>query len=240
MSASAARGQCGQPATYARYLDEPDRPDDYGWDVMIDLGTIPAFVALILVFLAPPGPDMAYMIAVGLEGGRRAAVRAILGIGTGMAVYAVVVAFGFGELARQHPAVRVWVAVLGSAYLLWLAFTTVRSARDRAAHEVSVPTGRWFLRGLTVSLTNAKLALFFLSVLPGFVGRAENLTLQMLLLGAVNVACEVVLYGAIGLLAGTLQGRFAGRTGAHVRMQYVAALVYVGLAVVILAEVLRG
>ena len=55
---------------------------------MVDWTVLPAFLGVILVFLIPPGPDMAYMLAVGLQGGRRAAVKAILGIATGMSVYA--------------------------------------------------------------------------------------------------------------------------------------------------------
>ena len=66
---------------------------------MLDFTVLPAFIGVILVFLAPPGPDMTYMLAVGLQGGRAAAIRAILGIGTGMAAYAGAVAFGLGALA---------------------------------------------------------------------------------------------------------------------------------------------
>lgn len=55
---------------------------------MVDLSELPGFLGVILVFLIPPGPDMAYMLAVGLEGGRRAGLKAILGIATGMSVYA--------------------------------------------------------------------------------------------------------------------------------------------------------
>src|SRR5690348_16818099 len=45
---------------------------------MVDLTVLPGYVAVILLFLGPPGPDMAYMLAVGLEGGRLSAVKAIL------------------------------------------------------------------------------------------------------------------------------------------------------------------
>ena len=36
---------------------------------MVDVSVLPAVIAVILVFLAPPGPDMTYMLAVGLQGG---------------------------------------------------------------------------------------------------------------------------------------------------------------------------
>ncbi len=70
---------------------------------MVDLTVLPGYVAMILLFLGPPGPDMAYMLAVGLEGGRRAAVKAILGIGTGMSVYVAAVVIGLGKIAQTYP-----------------------------------------------------------------------------------------------------------------------------------------
>ncbi|MER7575111.1 LysE family transporter [Streptomyces sp. NPDC126514] len=85
--------------------------------MMVDLAVLPTYIAVILLFLAPPGPDMAYMVAVGLEGGRASAVRAILGIGTGMCVYAAAVVAGMGEIARSHPSVLDSVRMLGAAYL---------------------------------------------------------------------------------------------------------------------------
>lgn len=72
---------------------------------MVDFTVLPGFIAVILLFLLPPGQDMAYMIAVGLQGGRRAALKAILGIGTGMAVYAAAVVLGLGAIVNAYPLV---------------------------------------------------------------------------------------------------------------------------------------
>lgn len=204
---------------------------------MVDVAVLPAFIGVILLFLIPPGPDMAYMIAVGLQGGRRAAVRAILGIGAGMSVYAAAVVFGVGELVRTFPAVLAVLKLLGAAYLLWLAFSTIRGARHAQNDPASdLPTGRWFTRGVLVSLTNPKVMLFFLAVLPQFLGAAENVTAQLAMLGAVNVAAEVLLYGAIGLMAGTLRARFAGSRRATSTLHYLAAGVYLLLAVAVIIE----
>lgn len=208
---------------------------------MVDAAVLPAFIGVILLFLIPPGPDMAYMIAVGLQGGRRAAVWAILGIGTGMSVYAASVVFGVGELVRTFPAVLAVSKLLGAAYLLWLAFSTIRGARRAQDDRISdVPTGRWFTRGVLVSLTNPKVMLFFLAVLPQFVGAAENVTAQLAMLGAVNVAAEIVLYGGIGLMAGTLHARFAGSQRTTSTLHYLAAGVYLLLAVAVVVETITS
>ncbi|MFF3346668.1 LysE family translocator [Streptomyces sp. NPDC002779] len=205
---------------------------------MLDLAVLPGYIAVILLFLAPPGPDMAYMLAVGLEGGRLSALKAILGIGTGMSVYAAAVVAGMGEVARSHPSVLDAVRILGAAYLLWLAYVTMRNARRAINGHGDIATGRWYLRGVLVSLTNPKIILFYLAVLPQFIGSAENPELQMAMLGAINVLMEIILYGGIGVLSGSFHGRLTGSTRATAVLNYAACAVYVVLAAAITVEIL--
>ncbi|WP_437035152.1 LysE family translocator [Streptomyces sp. enrichment culture] len=205
---------------------------------MMDLAILPSYIAVILLFLAPPGPDMLYMLAVGLEGGRLSALRAILGIGTGMSVYAAAVVAGMGGVAQSHPSVLDAVRILGAAYLLWLAYATMRSARRAINGNGDIAPGRWYLRGVLVSLTNPKIILFYLAMLPQFIGSADNPEFQMAVLGAINVLMEVVLYGCIGMLSGFFHARLTGSTKATVALNYVACAVYVVLAAVIVVEIL--
>jgi threonine/homoserine/homoserine lactone efflux protein len=205
---------------------------------MLDLTVLPSYVAVIMLFLGPPGPDMAYMLAVGLEGGRRAAVKAILGIGTGMSVYAAAVVAGMGEIAESHPLLLDAVRVLGAAYLLWLSWVTMRSARSAISGHGGVATGKWYLRGVLVSLTNPKIILFFLAVLPQFIGSADNPALQMAFLGAVDILMEIVLYGGIGVLSGAFHTRLLNSTKATATLNYAACSVYVVLAATIFSDVM--
>ncbi|MEU9924956.1 LysE family translocator [Streptomyces griseoluteus] len=205
---------------------------------MLDLVVLPSYIAVILLFLAPPGPDMAYMLAVGLEGGRLSALKAIVGIGTGMSVYAAAVVAGMGEIARSHPSLLGAVKLLGAAYLLWLAYVTMRSARHAIKGHGGIATGRWYIRGLVVSLTNPKIILFYLAVLPQFIGSAENPELQMVVLGAINVLMEIILYGCVGVLSGLFHARLTGSTKATAVLNYAACAVYVVLAAAITGEIL--
>lgn len=207
---------------------------------MIDLSVLPAFVAVILLFLIPPGPDMAFMVATGLEAGRRAAIKAILGIGTGMSVYATAAVVGIGQLAEQYPVAFDAIKILGASYLLWLAIGTIRHARRSTdSHKVTV-ADHLYVRGLLISLTNPKIILFYVAVLPQFLGDAQNAGLQFAMLGAVNVAMEVILYGGIGILAGTFNVRFRGSTKGAVTLSYIAGVMYIVLAAVAVADVMGG
>lgn len=207
---------------------------------MVDIAVLPAFVAVILLFLIPPGPDMAFMIAVGLEGGRRIATTAILGIGTGMSVYATGAVVGIGQLADSYPLAFNAVKVIGAGYLLWLALGTIRNARRRTETHEAVVTGHPYVRGLLISLTNPKIILFYVAVLPQFMGEAQIAGLQLALLGAVNVAMEVILYGAIGVLAGSFSARFQGSDKGTSVLSYIAGAVYLVLAGIAIADVAGG
>jgi len=207
---------------------------------MVDVGVLPGFIAVIWLFLLPPGPDMAYVTAAGLQGGSRSAVKAILGIGTGMSLYAAAVVIGVGEIAQSHPSLLDAVKLCGAAYLLWLAYVTIRSAHDPVSGPDGTSVRRPYLRGVVVSAANPKVLLFFLAVLPQFVGEAQNVRLQLAMLGAVNVATEVLLYGAIGMVAGIFHGHFSRSGKARATMNRIAGTVYVVLAVVVGVEVLAG
>ncbi|CAA9442206.1 MAG: hypothetical protein AVDCRST_MAG66-4421 [uncultured Pseudonocardia sp.] len=208
--------------------------------MMLDLTVLPGYIAVILLFLGPPGPDMAYMVAVGLEGGRRAALKAILGIATGMSVYAAAVVVGLARIAESYPAVLNAVRVFGAVYLLWLAYQTMRNARRAISGHSNIEAGRWYLRGMFVSLTNPKIILFFLAVLPQFIGSAGNPALQMAMLGAIDILMEIVLYGAIGILAGSFHARFTGATKGTAVLNYIASAVYFVLAGTIVAGMSFG
>lgn len=207
---------------------------------MLDATVLPAFVAMILLFLIPPGPDMAYMLAVGLQGGRRAAVEAIFGIGTGMSMYATLVVTGVGRIAEAHPALFDALKILGATYLAWLAIGTFLNARRPVSSHAGAASEHWYLRGLLISLTNPKIMLFFLAVLPQFIGQADSINLQLAMLGAVNVLSEMILYGSLGVFAGTFHSRFQANGRVQTAMNYVAGTVYAGLALVVLGEVFVG
>lgn len=96
---------------------------------MVDVAVLPAFAALMMVLLIAPGPNMVFMVAVGLESGPEGAAKAILGIATGLSAYTVGVVAGMGRIAESHPPLFEMVKLLGAGYLVWLAIRTTHSAQ---------------------------------------------------------------------------------------------------------------
>jgi threonine/homoserine/homoserine lactone efflux protein len=116
----------------------------------LDLSILPAFMVAVGLILIAPGPDMAYMVAVGLARGRPAATRAAFGITSAVLVYVAAVAVGLGTVVAAHARLLTGIQLLGAGYLAWLAYSAIRESRG----EIELTEGRrhrgWFSRGLVV------------------------------------------------------------------------------------------
>ncbi len=200
---------------------------------MIDPTVLPLFLLASLLICIAPGTDMAYMVAVGISGGRTAALRASAGVALGVLVYSLAVAAGTGVLVREFPWSLNLLRLIGFGYLAWLAVDAFRDARRGAPFGSGARDGGWFRQGLVVNLTNPKMALFFLAFLPQFLGSASSSAAQFILLGVCFMAIGYIVDTTVGLLAGTLQRRLAPSSSAARLLSVVAGIVYTCLAGVV-------
>ena len=131
-----------------------------------------------LALAAPLGPSNLTCIRHTLERGLKSGLWASLGVGLGIAVYAGLPALGFSALeglVQRH--LRLF-QLLGGLVLLWLAWSTVRSARGGgpgSSETAALPTGgnaprsspfQTLLSGLGITLINPIALLAFSALLP--------------------------------------------------------------------------
>jgi threonine/homoserine/homoserine lactone efflux protein len=81
-----------------------------------------ALVLFALVSSGTPGPNNALLWASGLQFGFRATVPQIIGTSAGIGILAVAVAAGLGAVVTGLPEVELALKLVGSGYLLFLAF----------------------------------------------------------------------------------------------------------------------
>jgi len=93
----------------------------------MDWQTAAAFLTATAILFLTPGPVMAILVGNTLKDGRAAGLRTVLGIGLGelLLIGALAVSFLYSSrlLAQFFP----WLSLLGAAYLLWLAMSTLFS-----------------------------------------------------------------------------------------------------------------
>ena len=203
---------------------------------MSDTATLLAFFLTALAIELTPGPNMAYLALVGVSRGRRDGFRAVLGVALGLGLLGTLVGVGLGSLILENRLVYEVLRWAGAVYLVWLAWDGWREAQQsNAAVDLPDRALTYFRRGFVTNLLNPKAALFFVTVLPGFIVADRPLPGQMALLVAVYVLAATLIHAAIVLLAATLQPVFT-----HPHLRRAAALVFavtlVGVAVWLLLK----
>ena len=165
-----------------------------------------AFLITTFVIVATPGTGVIYTLGAALGRGHRAAVVAALGCTLGTLPHLVAAITGLAALLHASGVAFAVLKYVGVAYLLYMAFTMLRSGGGIA---LGASRPRSDLRvigdGVLVNLLNPKLTLFFFAFLPQFVAAEGSPTLQMLRLSAVFVAVTFVVFVAYGLLAATVR-----------------------------------
>jgi threonine/homoserine/homoserine lactone efflux protein len=102
----------------------------------MDSTLLVAFLVAVALLSLAPGPDMLFIVANAVTGGRRAGVVAALGMSTGLAVHTVAAALGLGALIQAAPMVLDGVRVAGAVFLVYLAVSTWRSSMTVGRVEV--------------------------------------------------------------------------------------------------------
>ncbi|OBY28794.1 LysE family translocator [Leisingera sp. JC1] len=198
---------------------------------MIDPVTLLAFIPAALALNLTPGADMMFCLGQGLRSGRRAAVAASAGISAGGMVHVTLAGLGLGAAVAALPALFGVIRWLGVAYLLYLAWSALRSGPVKAGSP-AVPARQAFRSGFLVNLTNPKVILFVLAFVPQFVRpEAGPVLAQFLVFGLILAAGGFVINGLVGIFAGQAGRRLTDSPVFARWLGRVSAGIFTGLAV---------
>ena len=170
-----------------------------------------AFLGVVVVAYAIPGPDFAVVLRSATQGWR-VGMAAAFGALTGLCVHVTIAAVGLSVLLARSPEALTTIRWAGAAYLVWLGINLIRSSFHQdggAGHASDDSTSRAFTQAMLTNLLNPKAILFFASVIPQFVVSDGSTTLQVLALGAVDVLAGLVFYALWVSGAAALSAWFA-------------------------------
>ena len=193
-------------------------------------------IATILIILAP-GPSVLFTIARAIAWGRVAAIATVIGNAFGMFLVSVLVAFGLGPLLQSSKLFYNSIQWAGGAYLIYLGYAAIAASRVDAQGmqktEGSKPSFFTSLKnGFWVGVLNPKSIVFFAAILPQFVDQEKNnVTAQLLLLGAIFATIALISDGSYGLLAGTVRSWLAGDVKRLIFMRRFGGVVMIGLGI---------
>ncbi|GGX44700.1 lysine transporter LysE [Tateyamaria omphalii] len=164
------------------------------------------FLTAFVVVIAP-GTGVIYTLALGLGQGRRAAIWAALGCTVGILPHLAAAILGLAAVLHTSALLFNVVKFAGVAYLLWLAWGSLREggALNIASERCAEAGWRVARRAALINILNPKLSIFFLALLPPFLsGNTATATNEMAILGLVFMAMTFavfLLYGTFAALA---------------------------------------
>ncbi len=203
--------------------------------IPFDVG-VTFFISAVILAIAP-GPDNIFVLTQSALYGARAGLFTVFGLMTGIMVHTLAVAFGVAIFFKNSPAAFFALKMVGALYLVYLAWLTVRAGSSKASLQQNDFVGHFALyrRGIIMNVTNPKVILFFLALLPQFVDPARGaLALQMCALGGIFILATFIVFGSVAMLGGRLAILFNNYPSYQILINRLAALVFVALALALI------
>ena len=177
-------------------------------------GSLYGFLVIGGMLAVTPGPNMVYVMSRSIAQGRTAAIS-LGGVMIGYLFYMFGAAFGITTLFMSVPYAGSGLAVVGAAYLLYLAWQAVRPG-GRSPFEVrALPSERplrLLAMGATTSVLNPKLAMLFISLLPQFIDYRNGSVLgQSLFLGSLLITAFACANGLVAICSSSIATFLHGR-----------------------------
>jgi threonine/homoserine/homoserine lactone efflux protein len=176
-------------------------------------GSLWLYAAAVLLLALTPGPVWIYLLSRTLAQGRRAGYFSLFGVASGVVVHVVLAAAGLSAVVMAIPGAFDVIKLAGAAYLIWLAFSTLRGGGFTFSPQplAPVPDRVLFRQALAAAVLNPKVAVFYLSLFPQFVNPAGSVFGQSLVLGTVHVLISLVFDSMLVTVAALLSAWFVRR-----------------------------
>jgi RhtB (resistance to homoserine/threonine) family protein len=200
------------------------------------------YIGVVVAVALLPGADTAVITKNALMYGRDAALGSAIGVNVGLAVWTVATALGVAAVIRSSGTVYDTLKLIGAVYLIWIGGRTLWDSRrvkpgvepkPAAARKVDRRGG--FRQGVISNLANPKVGIFFTSLLPQFVSSGSPALPQLLTLGAIVVAVNLVWICSYALAAVRLS-EFLSRKRVKAALDRFTGLLLVGLGIRLAVE----
>jgi threonine/homoserine/homoserine lactone efflux protein len=170
--------------------------------------SVPEFLLVAALVTITPGPGTLMIMRVAVRDGRRSAFAAVVGNSLGLFTWAVLSAIGVSSLIVASEVAHTVLRIGGAIFLIALGLRSLLLLGTAKAEETALGPktksrfgqGGWQV-GLVTSLSNPKLALFFIALFPQFLTPDAAMLPVSLLMAAVVVSMDLVWFGCIILAA---------------------------------------
>jgi threonine/homoserine/homoserine lactone efflux protein len=202
--------------------------------MLVDMSLMPMFLIAVLLLMITPGPDMIFVVANALGGGRKAGFVSLIGVATGAYLHILAAAAGITAILVTSEAAYNIVRFAGAGYLAYVgvSFLTSKSAVSAVNPALQQPLMSIYRQGVITNLLNPKAALFTLSFVPQFISpEFGSVWSQMLILGLLIVVTMVLVDLPLILASGYFAERLDTRSGMGLQLGKVIGVLLIILAI---------
>lgn len=205
---------------------------------MLSVDVLIGFVVASTLISYAPGPDNIFVLIQSILHGRKAGIIVTLGLCTGLLFHTLAVTLGVAAIFQASAVAFTLLKIVGVGYLLYLAFISFRAAAAKVsiAEQPQLSPMQLYRRGILMSSTNPKLAIFFMAFLPQFADPAVgSLSQQLFALSMVFIVVAFFVMSSVALLSGSLRSWIQDSELGQSIINKVAGTVFVGLALKLVA-----
>lgn len=174
------------------------------------------FVVTFSSALAIPGPNAAYAVAQTIGHGPKHGLMASAGFAFASGLNIVIVLSGLGLILSRFAGSLFYMKWVGVVYLLYMAIKAFRADPATAEATGEVRRSRVFLFAVLVSLSNPKVVLVNLMLLPLFLAPGRPVFVQGFVITLTAIVLSFLVYAAYALLASRFVARLKTRTANRV------------------------
>lgn len=166
----------------------------------MDLELYLAFLAVSVVIIIVPGPNVTLILTTGATRGMRAGLMTVAGTTLAMILQVVAVALGLAWLVVAYGDLFDLLRYAGAAYLIYLGIQAWLKAGDRLPDPKAVTD--IMKKGFLVGLANPKTLAFFAAFFPQFIDLSMPYGPQFAMLAASFIVLAVVIDSAYAIAGG--------------------------------------
>ena len=203
---------------------------------MPDTQTILLVTLAGLALSITPGPSMLYVLSRSIGQSREAGLASAVGLALGGVALALAAALGLAVLFSNSSLLYTTVLYLGAGYLVYLGVGMLWPSGEDGATRIDQVRRQSIrtivVQGIVVEMLNPKTLLFFVAFLPQFIDTDKgNVTLQMLILGAIVPLTALPSDLVVSFAGGAVTRRLAGKPRMVLLLQWLGGLFLIGLGI---------
>jgi len=166
-----------------------------------EMSVFALFALTVIPLIFTPGPDMLFILSQVMGKDAKAGMMATVGICLGYLVHSVLVALGIAAIIVSFPVLFETIRWLGIAYLLFLAFSLIKSVFSQNNLNIEKKTSSSPVKkGFFTALLNPKGMLIYFAILPQFIDKTGNTVSQGLILSFIFIGLIFVVYCGLSVI----------------------------------------